>query len=347
MGRCNSMNVEILKKLTEADGIATREQEIRDILVKNSQGDITYDGLGSVIVHHQGLGPKLMFIAHMDEVGFMVRHVSEIGMLHVIAVGGVEGRAKSGQKVRITKQDGKKQIGLLHCLFNAQHQVTDMYVDIGVCSMQEVQDSGIQIGDMVTFCSETEILNDDVVMAKALDDRVGCYILQMVEKEISKITHPNDVYLCYSSGEEVGTRGGKCTSQLINPDIIFVVDVASAPELVRDYTNHRQLGKGYLLVHYDKTMIPNPKIIQHLKEISKKHQIDFQCDMFSNGGTDAATGHLVQEGKLAVVLGIPLRYCHGSYSMCHQKDVDGLIQMITKIIETLDLQAYKQLRKFD
>lgn len=341
------MNFEEIKKLTEASAIAANEQSIRKMLVRESSGEIRYDGLGSLIVHHSGNGPKLMFASHMDEVGFMIRHISDLGMLHVISIGGVQDKAKSYQKVKITKQDGSTQVGLLQCVMNDKQQVTDIYVDIGVNSAKEVIERNIQIGDMVTFMSETVMLNEDVIMAKALDDRIGCYILREVEKRIHKISHPNDIYLCYTSSEEVGTRGGKCTSQLLNPDIIFAVDVASAPELVSGYTNHRQLGQGYLLVHYDKTMIPNPKLIQYIKDISNIYRIDFQCDMFSGGGTDAAWGHLHNEGKLAVVLGIPLRYCHGSYSLAHQKDIDGLIELIVKLITTLDSKTYEQIRTFE
>ncbi|MFV0393171.1 MAG: aminopeptidase [Coprobacillaceae bacterium] len=341
------MNFEMIKKLTEANAISMKEKEVRDIVVSESLGEVQYDGLGSVIVRHIGKGPKLMFASHMDEVGFMIRHISPIGLLHVIAIGGVEQRAKSYQRVKITMSNGDAQVGLLQCVLDEHHQVKDMYVDIGVNTKQEVEDIGIQIGDMVTFDSKTEMLNDDIVMAKALDDRIGCYILQEIDKVIYQTTHPNDVYLCYTSSEEVGTKGGKCTSQLINPDIIFIIDVASTPEMIRDYTNHRELGKGYMLVHYDKTMIPNPKLIQYMKNISKEYHIDFQCDMFSGGGTDGTLSHLTNGGKLAIVLGIPLRYCHGSYSMCHQKDVDGLITVIKKLIATLNIETYKQLRVFD
>lgn len=334
------MDVELLKDLCNADAIASNEQEIRDILIKDINGQVTFDGIGSMIVNHKGIGPKLMFCAHMDEVGFMVRNISDMGMLHLMRIGGVKDSAKSFQPVTITKIDGSKIRGLMNCSYDANNKVKDIYVDIGLSSMQEVINAGVNVGDMVCFASKSEMLNENVLMAKALDDRVGCYILKEVDRRLRNITHDNDVYLSFTSSEEVGTRGGKCSADIINPDVIFAVDVACAPDLARNYTNQRQMSKGFMLVHYDKTMIPNKKMINFVKNIAMGNDIDFQCDMFSGGGTDAANSHLINGGKLAVVLGIPLRYCHGSYSMTDLRDVDGLIDLIINIIKSFNKEEY-------
>ena len=96
-------------------------------------------------------------------------------------------------------------------------------------------------------------------------------------------------------------------TELVNPDIVFAIDVACAPDLVRNYTNQRKLSKGCMIVHYDKTMVPNKKFLNYIKDLSIKNNIKFQCDMFSGGGTDAGNIHLLKGGKLALVLGVPLR----------------------------------------
>lgn len=340
------MDIELLKRLCDADGIACNEQEIRDILLENTNADdISFDGLGSIILHHKGHGPKLMFCAHMDEVGFMVRHISEIGMLNLMPIGGVKDSVKSFQLVNITKEDGSKMKGLMNCSYDSNNKVKDIYVDIGLHSAKEVFDAGVNIGDMVSFASKSEMINENVLMAKALDDRVGCYILKEVDRRIKHEVYENDLYLSFTSSEEVGTRGGKCTTEIVNPDIIFAVDVACAPDLTRNYTNQRQISKGCMIVHYDKTMIPNKKFLKYIKELATENNIAFQCDMFSGGGTDAAA-HIVHGGKLSIVLGIPLRYCHGSYSMTDIRDIENLIDLIMQIIKTLNKERYEQIIKF-
>lgn len=340
------VDIKLLKDLCNADGIASNEQEIRDILVKDINGEVSFDGIGSMIVNHKGIGPKLMFCAHMDEVGFMVRHISDIGMLHLMQIGGVKDSAKSFQPVNVTLEDGKKLRGLMNCSYDDNHKVKDVYVDIGLSSRDEALKAGVNIGDMVCFASNSEMINENVLMAKALDDRVGCYILKEVDKRLKSINHNNDVYLSFTSSEEVGTRGGKCTTDIVNPDVVFAIDVACAPDLVRNYTNQRQISKGCMIVHYDKTMIPNKKFLKFIKDVANDNNLSFQCDMFSGGGTDAGTAHLVNGGRLALVLGVPLRYCHGSYSMADLRDVEELVELIINIIKTLDVEKYEVISSY-
>ena len=339
------MDIKYLKRLCEADGIASQEQEIRNLLIEDIKGEVKFDNLGSMIVHHKGEGIKMMFCAHMDEVGFMVRYISDIGMLHLINVGGVKDSAKSFQKVTVTKADGSKVKGLMNCAYDDKHSVKDVYVDIGVSSAKEVETLGINIGDMVCFDSESEMLNENVLMAKALDDRIGCYVLKELDERLNN-NKSNDIYLSFTSSEEVGTRGGKTSTDIINPDIVFVIDVACAPDLTRNYTNNRQISKGCMIVHYDKTMIPNKKFLNYIKNLAKEKKIKFQCDMFGGGGTDAANAHLVNGGKLAIVLGIPLRYCHGNYSMVDIRDVEGVINLCTAIINEMSKKQYDDILSF-
>lgn len=339
------MDVKLLKRLCDADGIASNEQEIRSILIEDTKASVSFDGIGSMIFHHKGKGPKVMFCAHMDEVGFMVRSISDIGMLHLMPIGGVKDTAKSFQAVTVTKEDGSKLKGLMNCSYDSNGKVNDVYVDIGLHSAKEVLEAGVSIGDMVCFASKSEMINENVLMAKALDDRVGCYILKEVDRRINDKALVNDLYLSFTSSEEVGTRGGMCTTDKVKPDVLFAVDVACAPDLVRNYTNNRQISKGCMIVHYDKTMIPNRKFLKYIKDLATKNDIDFQCDMFSGGGTDAAA-HTVDGGRLSIVLGIPLRYCHGSYSMTDLRDVENLIELIIKIIETLDEEKYEEIIRF-
>ena len=100
-----------------------------------------------------------------------------------------------------------------------------------------------------------------------------------------------------------------------------------------------------MIVHYDKTMAPNRKLLAYVKEVADKNNIPYQCDMLKGGGTDAGNAHLEAGGRLALVLGIPLRYCHGSYSMVHSNDLQHLIQLICKLIQ-IDNSQYQAMTTF-
>ncbi|MSS01202.1 aminopeptidase [Floccifex porci] len=336
---------EILKRLSNADAIAAREKEVRKILreeMKSYADAIQYDHLGSICFEKKGCSQNpvtIAFMAHMDEVGFFVRHISDNGFIYLIAVGGVLSKSKEMQKVRITCQNQKKIDGILNVTRDEKGNVKDMYVDVGCETGDEIRSLGIQIGDMVTFASECfEMANGNVLCGKAMDDRTGCAVLSQAIKRVHD--NPGDLWFIATSSEEVGCRGGKTASEQVKADIVIAIDVANNPELVKNYTNHRLLSKGCMILHYDKTMIPNEKFLNYVKQIARENDIPFQEDMFSNGGTDCNLAHLNENGKVGLVIGIPLRYCHGSYSMVHEKDLKAALDLVCLLAEKIGNEQY-------
>lgn len=343
------MNSELLKRLSDADSIASCENEVRQILykeLKEYSDDIFCDSLGSIIFHKKGKSEnplKIMFCAHIDEVGFVVRHISDIGFVYVMALGGVIDKSKEMQVMRITTEDGRKVEGLMNVTRDGDGKVKDMYIDVGCESAQEVRELGIDVGNMVCFASYMRQIQPKVYMGKAMDDRSGCYVIAEAMKQIKNCE--NDLYFVGTSSEEVGVRGGKTATHLIQPDIVFAIDVANNPELVKNYTNHRLIGHGPMIVHHDKTMAPNRKLLSYVKKIASKCGIPYQSDMLSGGGTDAGNAHLETGGRLALVLGIPLRYCHGSYSMVHSDDLAHLIKLICELSQ-IKYSKCQEMKKF-
>lgn len=345
------MDSELLKELSNADSIASNEGEVRSILYREMaqySDEVFSDHLGSIIFYKKGTSQnplKIMFCAHIDEVGFMVRHISDIGFLYLIAVGGVLAKSKEMQMVRITTKDGNKIEGLLNVTKDGNGNVKDMYVDIGVDSADEVKALGIDVGDMVCFASEARQLQEKVYAGKAMDDRTGCYVMVEAMRRIQGDVE-NDIYFVGTSSEEVGVRGGRTATHIIDPDIVFALDVANNPELVKNYTNHRLIGKGPMIVHYDKTLSPNKKLVNYVKELADGYGVPYQSDMFSGGGTDGGNSHLEKGGRLALVLGIPLRYCHGSYSFVHSDDLENLTQLVNHLIQRLTYEDYRNFINF-
>lgn len=344
------MDKELLRALSEADAIAASEQEVRDILINEAhryQKDVQFDGLGSVLIRvNQSNGPKVMICAHMDEVGFIVRSISREGAINVLPIGNVRMMARTLQPVRITTRNGLKIPGLLDGDLKGE-TVDNLRVDIGATSAEEVYAAGIDAGDRVTFDTPFQTLPHDRVMGKAFDDRLGCYLLITLLRELHQAPLDCELWLVASSSEEVGLRGGRTAAQAIQPDIALVLDTACWSKNF-DYgnANHRQIGAGPMLVLYDKTLIAPPKLTAFIESVARPLGIPLQKDMFSNGGTDGGAIHLSGTGVPAVVLGPPTRHGHCAASIADEKDINQTHQLLVALVACMNRETVAHLTDF-
>lgn len=346
------MNIDFFKKLSEADGIASNEGEVRKVLLeelKDHSDEIVCDGLGSIIFSKikDEKAPNIMICAHMDEVGFMVRSIDNLGMIHLITIGGVKPLAQFTQKVRITTSDGRKIPAIINGIYN-DGKAEKIYADVGAYTAEEVYNLGIKVGDMVTYTTEFEEFTlQNRLVGKAFDDRIGCFVMGEVLKRLDKKDINCNIHFAATSSEEVGIRGGKTATQLMNPDVVFVIDVACAKnEFVRDYTNQKQIDKGVMLMHRDRTLVPNKEMINYIIETAEKNNISLQHDMFESGGTDGGEAHLVNEGKPCAVTCVPVRYGHCAFSIVSNKDLETIIELYTQLILNFDEKKYKNIINF-
>lgn len=339
-----------LKQLCECNAVASREDEMRALLykhLKNSVDEILTDNIGSIVFHKKGSGPKLMLCAHMDEVGFLIQHISENGMLFVTPLGGVQPLTQYMQKVYVITSDNQKYTGILMCEKVDEKGVHNAYVDMGYFSKEQAEQANIQIGDMVCFATKAEMLQDTIVAAKALDDRAGCYVISETLLALEDETLHCDLFIAFTSSEEVGLRGAKTVSELVKPDMCIAVDIGSTKDVHSNgFKNHRQLGKGPMLLHYDKGCIPTQKITSYIKQTAKKISIPLQQDMFLGGGTDIDSVYLYKQGVPGAVLGIPLHYAHGAYSMAHIEDINYTVKLCVEIAKTFDTTVRQKLIDF-
>ncbi|WP_203663146.1 aminopeptidase [Lacticaseibacillus sp. 53-4] len=347
------MDFKLLEKLSNADGVASNEQAVRAI-IKEEPADyrdtFTFDGIGSLMVTKPSKekdAPTLMFAAHMDEVGFMIRYISDIGMAYLQALGGVEDRAKHSEIVRATTASGKKIEGVLNSTQDAAGNITQTYVDFGFNSKEEFLASGLDVGDMVVFASDyRELTPEGVVAGKAMDDRSGCFSLIRAMQALKDEDLPVNVVAAFTGSEEVGTRGGRLTSHIVDPDLFFAIDVAKNPELDRGFMNTRKIGQGPMFEFYDKTMVPNPKLIRLLRQVADNAGLPYQKDMFKGGGTDAGTAHLENNGTASAVLGLPLRYCHNPYSLASKRDLETMSKLVQELAHKVDRAAVTEIYNF-
>ena len=347
------MKIDRLKKLSEANAIAGNENEVRSILkeeLNSIADDVSYDKLGSIIfTKQQDSDYNIMLAAHMDEVGFMVKSINGLGLIEAIPIGSIRENARYHQQVIITTLKQRRISGYLVSNVDTLKDANGkMYVDIGVDTKKDVEEMGIQVGDMITFDSKWKDYQPNRYGGKALDDRVGCYIATEVFKRLHKESLFANLHFVATSSEEVGMRGAKTTTNKLHPDIAFVLDVACAKDILqRDESNTRQLGKGPMILHYDKTMIPNRALLQFVKDVASHYVIPYQSDMFSGGGTDGGSIHLTNDGCICIVIGIPLRYGHAPISIADTSDIENTIELLCKIIKHLDTDRIQKMLNFE
>lgn len=346
------MNIEFLKNLSDADGITSNESEVRQVIL-DELADLPYekttDGLGSLIFTKPGAKSEksIMICGHMDEVGFMVRSISELGMVHLMVVGGVKPIAQHLQKVRITTFDGRKISGVINGEFK-NGQTENVYVDLGATTAEEVAALGVEVGNMVCYATECEAFAvENIYAGKAFDDRLACFVMGELMKELAKEELPLTIHFANTSSEEVGIRGAKTAVQAIDPDIVFVIDVATfSTQFVRNHTNQRQISKGPILTHFDRTLAPNLEMVKYVKETAKANEIPLQLDMFNSGGTDGGEAHKVNAGKPTVVTILPVRYGHCAYSIVDIQDVQQMIDLYKELIRNFTEETYHRMVDF-
>lgn len=325
----------LLETLSNLDAVASNEDEIKNFLkteLSQYADEILYDNLGSIIFKiGNNDNFKIMLDAHIDEVGFIVKNILDNGKILLKELGNVNDYAKFNIRGRITTTLGNKIYGIIN------GGSDDLHFDLGITNKNDIEKLGIEVGNMVCFATEFKDYKiNNIVEGKALDNRVGCYILAQTIKKLKNKNLNSSIYFAFSSSEEVGLRGGKTAASLINPNIAFVIDVVSAKNVFDNSSlNTRKNGNGFLIEVYDKTFIPSKKMINLVKNIAIKKNIKYQLDTMNGGGTNAGEIHKLGKGIPSLVTAISLRYCHGSHSMVNMNDVNDLINVYVQLLQEI------------
>ncbi|WP_252679234.1 aminopeptidase, partial [Shigella flexneri] len=227
------------------------------------------------------------------------------------------------------------------------NDVSAMRVDIGARTYDEVMQAGIRPGDRVTFDTTFQVLPHQRVMGKAFDDRLSCYLLVTLLRELHDAELPAEVWLVASSSEEVGLRGGQTATRAVSPDVAIVLDTACwAKNFDYGAANHRQIGNGPMLVLSDKSLIAPPKLTAWIETVAAEIGVPLQADMFSNGGTDGGAVHLTGTGVPTLVMGPATRHGHCAASIADCRDILQMEQLLSALIQRLTRETVVQLTDF-
>ena len=349
---------ELLCELSEASGVSGYEHEVREIIRKHlgDLSSIEQDGLGSIVCKKAGKysQPRIMLAGHMDEVGFVVKLITDQGFIKFSPLGGWWGHVMLAQRVLI-KTRKSDVVGLIgskppHVLTDEERKKVqepkNMYIDIGATSSAEVKKLGIRPGDpMIPVCPFTVLGSGKAYLGKAFDDRVGCALFVDVIKKLGREKHPNTVYGVGTVQEEVGLRGARTSSWVVEPDVGLTMEISVAGDVpdVRKEDAQAQLGKGPVIIIRDGTMIPNLKLRDLFIDTAEKLKIPYQFALMERGGTDSGAIHLHRSGVPNLVIGVPTRHIHSHAGIIHRKDYDNTVRLVTAVVQKLDAKTVARL----
>ncbi|HHX78953.1 MAG TPA: M42 family metallopeptidase [Acholeplasmataceae bacterium] len=344
--------LKFLKNISEIDGVSGHEKEVREFMKKEfltvlPEENLSYDRLGSIIAKKEGLagGPKILITGHMDEIGMIVTQITDDGFLKFQTIGGWWSQVMSSQKYTITASNGKKiraVIGSIppHILQKEQLlkpvDVKDMFMDIGVKDKESAEKLGIKIGDPITPYTTFEQMGDDnYLLGKAWDDRIGCAIAIEVIKGLKDVEHPNVVYSAGTVQEEVGCRGAKTVAQMVNPDIAIALDTGIAYD-IPGTDGHIKIGNGPVMLIFDGGLIGHLELREQMMKVADELKIPYQLDHLQRGGTDASQMHVAHDGAPSMSFIVATRYLHAHTSVIHYDDYKNAVKIIIEFIKRLD-----------
>ena len=281
-----------------------------------------------------------MLAAHMDEIGFRVKHVSDKGFLRIAPLGGWDTRQMASQRVLVHTGSGPVKGVLMQStkpkhLLSAGEQgkemtIDDYFIDIGHSG--EAAKAKVQIGDGVTMDRAFQQMGD-LFTCKAMDDRVAVFV--MIEAVKAAKDHAVDVYAVATVQEEVGLRGAAASGSAIQPDVCVAIDITLSNDFpgMPEELSVTKLGEGTAIKILDSSLICHPKVVTHFRDLASKNKIKHQLELLPFGGTDAGGVQRLNGGIPAFTLSVPCRYVHTVNETVHSGDVQASIDLLARYIE--------------
>lgn len=322
----------LLKQLTQLWGVSGYEKEVAAFIEKEAApyaDEIIKDAVGNLIVLKKGTGghkgKRIMFAAHMDEIGFMVKKIESDGRLRVCSLGW--NWTGSAYNSRVRFKNG--MTGVVSCqgtIEEAANNSGKLYIDIGATSKEDALQY-VNIGDPCGYMGEYLSLKNDRICSKSLDNRIGCYQLLQALKENQG--GPNDIYYVFCVQEELGCRGSKPAAERIRPDIGVAVDISPAHDYPCDLEGSNEVDGGIGIKICDPSVVCDEDVVQAMLACCEEHQIPFQREVIDKGGTDASSMNLSGVGVRAGGIVVVTRYPHSQSAVVSKKDIEAGIDLIS------------------
>jgi endoglucanase len=373
------LNIDLLKRLCETPGVPGREERVRDVIIAEVEDlfdEAFIDAMGNLIciryprVKKSGGSKKrtskkkagsssaltavepgedtvrVMMAAHMDEIGFYVKHVTDEGFLMLNAAGGFDPRNLFSRRVLVVAKDGDYK-GVMNPGGRPIHisspeerskvpDVKDFFVDTGLSA--DWAKKTFRVGDYVVM-DEPLIEIGDKVVSKALDNRFACWVAIETVRALHEANTPHsaEIVAAFTTQEEVGLRGAKVASNTMQPDIGIGLDVSlscDTPGVPKEEMVTKQ-GEGVGLHVMDGSFIADATMIDELEELATKSKIKFQRTILSRGGQDGAAMQQAMSGAVAAGVVCGTRYIHTVTEMIDKRDLAAARDLLVKYLPTI------------
>lgn len=322
------MDWKLFEELTQLHGVSGYEKKVSAYIGKKLEplaDKMWVDANGNLIVYKKGTSPdpkKLLFCAHMDEIGLQVTKINEDGTLFVKELG--FWFMYTAYQSRVIFRNGT--VGVMASRVPPDKlDKTKFYVDIGVSTKEEAEKL-VEVGDVAAFMGSYQEIPGDCVIAKAIDNRVGCFM--QIQALLENPTPANDVYMAFTVQEEVGTRGGYVVAHQVRPDIGVAVDVTPSHDRPEGMEGSNTVGKGVAIKISDNHSISDEGLVDTAVALCKEKEIPYQKDVIFQGGTDAGAITITGDGVKTIGFSVVTRYTHGQNCMVSKKDIEATVEMI-------------------
>lgn len=334
--------IELMKELCALPGPSGCEDAVRAFVLKRVKpfaDEIRTDAIGNVMVFRKGrkaLDRPVAVCAHMDEVGVIIKKITEDGMLKFGFVGGVDPRVVIGRPVRFGDVPGVIGIKAVHLTTAAERRTMpktkNLYIDIGATS-RAAAEKLVSLGDYGVFDSAVVEFGDGLIKAKAIDDRVGCAaLLRLLEDE-----PPVDTWFCFTVQEEIGLRGAASMAFALDPGFAMVLEGTTAADLaeVEGADAVCRVRGGVVLPFMDGATIYDAALFELLRDACIKRGIPWQTKTRVAGGTDAGRIHRSRAGVRVCAAAAPVRYIHSPSSVAAKADCEAVLAAARAFLEEL------------
>ncbi|MGI6367345.1 MAG: M42 family metallopeptidase [Anaerolineae bacterium] len=340
-----------LAALTALDGVSGHEQAVvaylRDALVPLVD-EVQVDPMGNLyaVRNGSGTGPHLMLEAHSDEIGAMVKSIDPQGYLRILGVGGISPAMLVGRNVRVNGHHGVIGVKSGHLQSPEERsrvpQVSELYVDVGANSPDEVAALGIRIGDAVAYDSPLACFTgSDRVSGKAIDNRIGCTLLLQLARELAGTPVAGTVTMAICVQEEIGLRGAQVAAYRTRPDYAIAIDTFMSGDTpdVDYYTElSARIGAGPVLLLANSAHMGHPAVNQYVRDAARAAGVQLQESMVGQGmaATDAGAIHLSRAGVPTAGLSLARRYSHTPMCTLDLNDAAGALRILLALVRGME-----------
>lgn len=352
--------LDLLRDLTEAAGVSGFESRITGIMRGQVEGiaDCCTDNLGSLVARLNGGPdrPRVMLAGHVDEIGFMVKLITEDGFVQFAPLGGWWDQVLLAQRVAIHTSKGPVP-GLIaskppHLLpDDERNKVVErkkMFIDVGARDREQAtKEFGIRPGDPIIPWAAFEVMADsDRILAKAWDDRIGVAVAIQTLQALHGTDLPNAVYGVGTVQEEVGLRGAETATDVVQPDVAIVLETGIAGDVpgISETESNVKLGGGVAIYVMEGSAIPNLRLRDLAIDLCEERGLDYQLTLLERGGTDAGRIHIHDTGVPSLAIGVPARHIHTHAGIISATDYETTLALTIALCEALDEETVASMK---